>query len=821
MHKALELVIIKKKANKEPSTVINILTHCLQMPEMEVYLNANVASDTLMALSRNHFSLVMCEMQHHLKPFKLTKEFVVIITLANLANEYVFEFMPYMSISLATIFTMLRLANEAKMHQVIWGTLETCEKVQFYRRDLEEDVSSVMSEEQFPNKLFPFYHYFVTTWLKKEHAKMRSTASGGSSVPKPCLALDRMQDAESDRYISWKVKLEVKCLKPMMNFRLPNDDLRGQIYDYILLVLAEYQSSVEALFITQVLRQILEVVVITNTPIPHMQLHLIFMELHTQVCSQVSSQEQSSRTKQRSCPASSPWVSLCELRLAWSCLLVGLRWCGEHGLPPATRSYPEKLMNFFLSQMETNKEAILVGTLTLIKAIVGADVGYQDQAKGWGLKYVSVQLKLSTCKLEIWVGLVCYILEADFSKALILICSDLIDLGFLYWALRVSLATGLDAEKVEVLLLYLLMKIDYDNAFEREGQVLTVLNALGDFEEKIQESVYSLQLGIWQLVHLFYTRLDILITTKIIQHYSSSCQDISLKMAFMKGIIEIARALKIVERLEDFEFVQKTTMNSIIMDILKDEPAECLASPVWTRALDALLHLSKLKPLYVGAENKEVMDIVFHSVISLMPPDEDSDSTKMLYTDSMRALEELMENLMQWQLDPKMLQEMVQIPLKLGQFGSLVGVIAPCTCDSHQRIRVASIDCPVQPAGPSWSTSKDKEFLNCKEHLGSCEEERGFDTSARISRVVCTEFSSDEVVSLIQKLCDNIGTLDLQHDKVAEIVATILAHLRRVDHPEILCTINLLLDKVDQDHSLPDILPELVYTLLLQLGSSH
>lgn len=31
----------------------------------------------------------------------------------------VFEFMPYMGITLATIFTMLRLANEAKMRQVI------------------------------------------------------------------------------------------------------------------------------------------------------------------------------------------------------------------------------------------------------------------------------------------------------------------------------------------------------------------------------------------------------------------------------------------------------------------------------------------------------------------------------------------------------------------------------------------------------------------------------------------------------------------------------------------------------------------------------
>lgn len=38
-----------------------------------------------------------------------------------LPHPTVFEFMPYMGITLATIFTMLRLVNEAKMRQVICG----------------------------------------------------------------------------------------------------------------------------------------------------------------------------------------------------------------------------------------------------------------------------------------------------------------------------------------------------------------------------------------------------------------------------------------------------------------------------------------------------------------------------------------------------------------------------------------------------------------------------------------------------------------------------------------------------------------------------
>ena len=57
----------------------------LRALQMEGCVRAEVASDTLVALSRNHFSLVMYELQHHLKPLNLTEE-SVIVTLAKLAS---------------------------------------------------------------------------------------------------------------------------------------------------------------------------------------------------------------------------------------------------------------------------------------------------------------------------------------------------------------------------------------------------------------------------------------------------------------------------------------------------------------------------------------------------------------------------------------------------------------------------------------------------------------------------------------------------------------------------------------------------------------
>lgn len=72
----------------------------------------------------------------------------------------------------------------------------------------------------------------------------------GADIPGPCWG----SCAEESRdLLLWQVKLGViKSLKPMLNLLLPNDDLREQVYDYIPLLLAEYQGSLEALCITQV-----------------------------------------------------------------------------------------------------------------------------------------------------------------------------------------------------------------------------------------------------------------------------------------------------------------------------------------------------------------------------------------------------------------------------------------------------------------------------------------------------------------------------------------------------------------------------------------
>uniref|UniRef100_A0A2R9CP78 Maestro heat like repeat family member 2A n=2 Tax=Pan TaxID=9596 RepID=A0A2R9CP78_PANPA len=1107
MWKTLASVIITEKATTEPSVVINTLIHCLQVPEistqrkvniynilqdiiqqegeleeqcvqrlvaiaskemreipeMEGYMKAEVASDTLVALSRNHFSLVMYELQHHLKPLDLTDEFVI-ITLAKLANSNVFEFMPYMGITLATIFTMLRLANEAKIRQAICSAMETFrETVQFYLKHLEESVYPVMTEEQFALKVFPMYRYFMTVWLRHHNPE---------------------------------VKLGViKSLKPMLGLLLPNDDLREQVYDYIPLLLAEYQGEGHLPPFAnplQVLRQILELSVTTNTPVPQMQLHTIFTELHVQVCNKAPAQHQYSSQ------------NLMEM---------------VHCFVALARSYPKELMKFFFSQVETNKEAVRVGTLNLIRATVSADehpqflalyvtglgvrmailriigqlalCGYQERIKGWGLKYVSVQLTLSTYKLtnrrenfyqrdleermvhkvtmdtvkiitssvsgmtnEFWVRLLCYIMETDYMEALTPICISLTNLaehqlhgqdvdvsvagksrqvdlpapqkllahllvlmsspykgegrgiamlnllrtlsqsiapsmadmweleipllvryleehteftwdqkawedkliqflrnslkktrgsswslrlskelnnqiasfdspslekGFLYRALGFTLATGLEASKVEVLLLELLYKTDYSNDFDNasgplgtcvfmwlhafcvcvhvcvpctcvwgillcplgvimcfglcaRGQVKTVLNVLHDFEERIQESEQSWQISAWQKDHpwrretvksalmvmyscmasychpqLLLNLMDSPITAKIIHHYVSSCQDICLKMAFMKSVVQVTKAINNIKDLEDFHFAQKTTLTTIIVAVIKAEPTDNLVSPVRALAMEALSHLSKLKPFYSTEENSELMDISIHSVISLQLPGEDNESIKTLYANALSSLEQLMESLLQRQLDPKGLQEMVQSqgwPLlprswtegqTVGNRGVHETLMAQppapemAMSDAERphlywcfSANSAKLLCVLQHDGTSsWGAAKGlKGILTCQ---GTCQETHSPCALTLVSHLAEVWLAVSENVPFARTMLHSLMGR-LQSRLSPRISATSKAdiwHLAAVDPLMTLGTIHLLVQKLDENDKLPDFLPDLIHTLLLQLGSSH
>uniref|UniRef100_F6QXQ8 Maestro heat like repeat family member 2A n=1 Tax=Ornithorhynchus anatinus TaxID=9258 RepID=F6QXQ8_ORNAN len=963
MRKTLASMIIIQKANANPTAVMAALIHSLQLEEVSqrkesIYIIlqdiihqegelddetvqalvvlaskelrmtqieaselAECASATLVALSRNHFSIVMYELQHHLKPLVLADEFIL-TTLANLANANVFEFMPYMGITLATILSTLRLADGSKIRQVLCSAMEAfCEAIQFYLKHWEDSIYPIMTDEHFMNKLLPVYRHFITDWLRSEDAEVK-------------LAV-------------------IKSLRPMLSLLLPIPELREQVYDYTPLLLAEYQGSIEALFITQILRQILEVSVATKMPVPRIQLHTIFTELHIQVCSKAPTFQQFSSEN---------------LAEVVQCFIV------------LARSYPMDLMRFFRHQMQTGKEAIRVGTLTLLRAVICADVpemsnrtlhlavkviknglcdprakvkvailrvigqlaisGHQERVRGWGLRYVSLQLILSTYKMmncqesssladleekmvhkitmetvqhitasvsgvinEFWLKLLGYIMETEYTEALTPICISLTNLAerqtldisllvrprfmlllmipqvllsapykgegrgvamlhllkvlfpsiapsmaglweveipvltqyleahsqytwnqdiwedklvkflkvslkrtqgttwslrlsrelnhqigyyetpsvekaFLYRALGYTLAAGHEAEKVEIQLMDLLHKTDYGNDFDREGvilclglcargQVITVLNVLQEFEEKIQEAEDSWHMSAWRSDHpwrrevlksaliamyssvvahchpkMLLSRVENKITKKILHHYATSCQVIITSACWI---------------------LYDSSMNALM------QLMECLLE----RVLDP-----------------KGLQETFHLLEKWLHSEKDWERERAVML-SLHLLQVYREGI---------------VPLKSGQFGTLIGLFAPHTCDSRPQTRQTTMDvihCLLDLQGeeqktPCWFFKfAEKEFLDIKEELTSKDVKMIYAASSKIAKVVIKEAHSEEIMVLIQSTCESLGATNTTHDKAAvtwlnsilrlrvqeledkvpEILSAILAHL--------------------------------------------
>uniref|UniRef100_A0A5F8GQ59 Maestro heat like repeat family member 2A n=1 Tax=Monodelphis domestica TaxID=13616 RepID=A0A5F8GQ59_MONDO len=888
----------------------------------------------------------------------------------------VFEFMPYMGITLATIFTMLRLANGAKMRQVFCSAMETfCEAIQFYLKHWEDSVYPIMTGEHFMNKLLPMYRHFVTVWLRSENTEVK-------------LAV-------------------IKSLRPMLSLLLPIEELREQVYDYIPLLLAEYQGNVEALFITQILRQILEVSVSSNTPVPKMQLHTIFSELHTPVCSKAPVLQQFS--SENLAEVVQCFIALGECGPSWpqpppppvrgAPTAFRLRGCLSFSVPEMnnrTLHFAVKVVRNALcdprakvrgsgerggGQREEGEPGPPepVSPYMLLCCCVLFQMNRQESCSQADLEEKMVhKVTMDTVRIitasvsgvinEFWLKLLGYIMETEYIEALTPICISLTNLAerqrqqkeangllplvllsapykgegrgvamlhllktlhqsiapsmadlwdveiplliqyleehtqytwnqkiwedkliqflrnslkrtqgtpwslrlsrelnhqivsyespsvekaFLYRALGSTLAVGQEADKVEAQLMELLHKTDYSNDFDREGailclglcargQVVTVLNVLHEFEEKIQETEDSWHISAWRSDHpwrrevvksalmvmyssvaaychpkMLLPRVEREITKKVLHHYATSCQDVSLKMAFIQSIIQICLALQGLGK-PDFDYICKPelTTNLIVS---------------WERGSASLWGPGR--PSWGGL-----------GLVTLQPGCREDLTSGTLYQNSMNALMVLMESLLEREMDPKGLQEIFHllekwlhsekdwereravtlslrllqvyregIPLKSGQFGTLIGLLAPHTCDSEVKTRQATVDvicCLLDLQARPWSiqdTATEKELLDIKEELKTSDMDKLYSLSSRIAKVISKEVRWEELVILFQSTCESLGATNLSHDKAAviwlntilmlrgheledkvpEILSTILAHLPSVGHPDV------------------------------------
>ncbi|XP_012577231.1 PREDICTED: maestro heat-like repeat-containing protein family member 2B [Condylura cristata] len=270
-----------------------------------------LAGEVLVSLAAHDFNSVMYEVQSNFRILELPNEFVV-LSLAELATSYVSQSIPFMMMTLLTMQTMLRLAEEERMKGAFCLALEKFSKAIYkYVNHWRDFPYPKLDANRLSDKIFMLFRYIMERWAP--------TAS-----PTQTLAI-------------------IKTHGPTVSLLLHREDLCDYALGQVPWLLNQYKEKEIDFHITQSLKQILTAAVLYDVDFPKILKKGIFSHLLHQVCR-----------------VSEPPVKENEIE-ASSCFLI------------LAHSNPADLMEFFDEQIRSNNEVIRMGILSLLRSAVNAD----------------------------------------------------------------------------------------------------------------------------------------------------------------------------------------------------------------------------------------------------------------------------------------------------------------------------------------------------------------------------------------------------------------------------------------------------------------
>ncbi|KAF3828619.1 hypothetical protein GH733_004820 [Mirounga leonina] len=270
-----------------------------------------LAGEVLVSLAAHDFNSVMYEVQSNFRILELPDEFVV-LALAELAASYVSQSIPFMMMTLLTMQTMLRLAEEERMKRVFCVALEKFSKAIYkYVNHWRDFPYPRLDANRLSDKIFMLFRYIMEKWAPV-------------TSPMQTLAI-------------------VKAHGPTVSLLLHREDLCDYALDQVPWLLNQYKDKEIDFHVTQSLKQILTAVVLYDTALPKGLRKTIFINLLHQVCR-----------------VPEPPVKENEIE-ASSCFLI------------LAHSNPADLMEFFDEQMRSDNETTRMGILTLLRSAINAE----------------------------------------------------------------------------------------------------------------------------------------------------------------------------------------------------------------------------------------------------------------------------------------------------------------------------------------------------------------------------------------------------------------------------------------------------------------
>nr|KAF6441519.1 maestro heat like repeat family member 2B [Rousettus aegyptiacus] len=270
-----------------------------------------LAGEVLVSLAAHDFNSVMYEVQSNFRILELPDEFVV-LALAELATSYVSQSIPFMMMTLLTMQTMLRLAEEERMKGAFCVALEKFSKAIYkYVNHWRDFPYPRLDANRLSDKIFMLFRYIMEKWAP-------------TISPTQALSI-------------------IKAHGPTVSLLLHREDLCDYALGQVPWLLNQYKDKEIDFHVTQSLKQILTAAVLYDTGLPKGLKRAIFITLLHQVC-----RVQEPSVKENEIEAS-------------SCFLI------------LAHSSPADLIEFFDEQIRSSNEVIRRGVLILLRSAINAE----------------------------------------------------------------------------------------------------------------------------------------------------------------------------------------------------------------------------------------------------------------------------------------------------------------------------------------------------------------------------------------------------------------------------------------------------------------
>ncbi|KAM9723202.1 maestro heat-like repeat-containing protein family member 1 isoform 1-T1 [Menidia menidia] len=517
-----------------------------------------------------------------------------------------------------------------------------------------------------------------------------------------------------------------------------------------------------------------------------------------------------------------------------------------HGAPSLS------LLQILSSSLHPNTEILWDKEIPPLLSALEESQAESLEKKLWDQKLLKLLSKtLTTIDDDKWV---CQ-LAAEATKYLSTYNNALEEKSFLYRCIGVTLQQCFNKELVKKQLQEILLIARHNDAIEREGVAMgiglcaashlegtlakldefgkseafkkspSIFNLLKERSDVEVEKVKSTLILCYGQVALnappekILNRIDQDILRCISKHFNTKVlgikvetKDLTMKLSLIQSVGLIAKAISECVKKQGYIFSRKQELITVMLDFIKSEPADSLRTPVRHLVMTTCANLMPLDPSLSENESFDLLKVCVNSVFSLPPethtPEKskeeeilDPKQRKVLYKDTMAALQELLKSVLARDTTPDGLQSVfkhIESWLSSGQdhereravtatahvlayyldnlnvknmvsfhnLGALLGRLSPRCSDPHPPVRLAAVDCiytllciQQRYEGFSFDYKDDgvEDLLSLKDRLENPDHTVLYKTCSDLTKVMSKRLPQPQLTTLVFMLFEGLA----------------------------------------------------------------